>query len=357
MSGPTTVIISGDPLLILLSAAAIRAALVIAQAHQNANALNTRQIEQQTALQNQLQAAALQGRQALQEQLQLAEQEFAQLSALAEKIGCSAQVLAARPVLPAIAENEQELLHYVHALKTLAYELRPVLLEESARRADALFDDSDANLQTASAAALPQSRLARLLKRIAHIQDIPQNIQELAKELEQALPGERADLLASELRVQIQALLAAEQKRQVDEAQALILEQTLQDLGYQVEEIGHTLFVDGGVVHFRRSSWDKYMVRMRIDAKSGQANFNVIRAVKEGENERSVLDHLAEDRWCSEFPALMAALEARGIHMQVTRLLQAGELPVQLVVETKLPQFAEEEQTESHTRLMAKKLP
>ncbi|MBI1771910.1 MAG: hypothetical protein HYR68_06115, partial [Burkholderiales bacterium] len=158
-----------------------------------------------------------------------------------------------------------------------------------------------------------------------------------------------ADMLTSELRLQIQALLEAEKKRQVEEAQALILEQTLKDLGYQVEEVSHTLFVEGGVVHFRRASWDKYMVRMRMDAKTGQANFNVIRSVKQGENERSVLDHLAEDRWCSEFPTLMAALEARGIHMQVTRLLQAGELPVQLVVEDKLPQFAEEEQIESHT--------
>lgn len=352
MSGPTTVLMTGDPLLILLSAAALRAAAAVTAAHQNAEALHAQLTEQQTALLTQLQVAAAQGRQALQEQMQIAEQDFAQLIALADKIGCSKQVTTTRPVQT--GSSEQELVEYIRALKTLVHEMRPVLLQESARRADALSDMSDANLQNASAAAMPQDRLARLLKRIDHVTQLPERIQVLAKELEKTLPGARADLLASELRVQIQAMLEAEKKRQVEEAQALILEQTLKDLGYQVEEVTHTLFVDGGVVHFRRSGWDKYMVRMRIDSKSGQANFNVIRAVAEGENERSVLDHLAEDRWCSEFPTLMAALEARGIHMQVTRLLQAGELPVQLVLQDKLPQFAEEEQTAAEQHALAK---
>jgi hypothetical protein len=356
MSGPTTVLLTGNGLLILLSAAAIRAAMAVAQAHENASLLSNQLTEQQTALQDRLRAATSMGQSALRAQLQATEQDFAHLLAQAEKIGCSAQVLASRPMAPA-GTDEQELLQYLQTLQALIHELRPILLQESSRRADSLFDQTDADLRAASAAALPQDRLARLLKRIAHLPELPENIAQLARELEKSLPGARADMLATELRLQIQALLEAEKKRQVEEAQSLILEQTLKDLGYQVEEVAHTLFVDGGIVHFRRSGWDKYMVRMRMDAKTGQANFNVIRAVQQGENERSVLDHLAEDRWCSEFPTLMAALEARGINMQVTRLLQAGELPVQLVVEDKLPQFVEEEQLESHTRLMAKKLP
>ncbi|MFZ6655009.1 hypothetical protein [Undibacterium sp. TJN19] len=356
MSGPTTVLLTGNGLLILLSAAAIRAAMAVAQAHENAGLLNNQLTEHQTTLQDRLRAATGMGQSALRTQLQATEQDFAHLLAQAEKIGCSAQVLASRPTAPAGAD-EQELLHYLQTLQALIHELRPVLLQESSRRADTLFDQTDADLEAASAAALPQDRLARLLKRIAHLPELPENIAQLARELEKSLPGARADMLASELRLQIQALLEAEKKRQVEEAQALILEQTLKDLGYQVEEVAHTLFVEGGIVHFRRSGWDKYMVRMRMDAKTGQANFNVIRAVQQGENERSVLDHLAEDRWCSEFPSLMAALEARGMHMKVTRLLQAGELPVQLVLEDKLPQFAEEEQVETQSRLLSKKLP
>ncbi len=341
---------------VLLSAAGIRAAMAVTQAHQDARLLRTQQNEQQAILQERLRAATGLSQHVLQQQLQTTEQDYAGLMALAEKIGCSDQVQAIRPLAPQGAD-EQEIIAYLHSLQALVYELRPVLLQESARRADALFDQADFDAVTASSATLPQDRLARLLKRIAHLPQVPENIAQLARELELSLPGERADLLANNLRLHIQNLLEAEKKRQVDEAQALILEQTLKDLGYQVEEISHTLFVESGTVHFRRSSWDKYMVRMRIDSKTGQANFNVVRAVKQGENERSVLDHLTEDRWCSEFTTLMAALEARGIHMQVTRLLQAGELPVQLVVEDKLPRFAEEEQIQNHRQQRSNKLP
>jgi hypothetical protein len=356
MSGPTTVLTRADAMRVLLSAAGIRAAMAVKQAHQDAGLLRTQQNEQQAILQERLRAATGLSQQALQQQLQTTEQDYADLLLLAEKIGCSDQVQAIRPLSPP-GVDEQEIITYLRHLQALVYELRPVLLQESARRADALFDQTDFDVARASSATLPQDRLARLLKRVAHLPQLPEDIAGLARELEISLPGERADLLASDLRLHIQNLLEAEKKHQVDEAQALILEQTLKDLGYQVEEISHTLFVEGGTVHFRRNSWDKYMVRMRMDAKTGQANFNVIRAVKQGENERSVLDHLAEDRWCSEFPALMAALEARGIHMQVTRLLQAGELPVQLVVEDKLPRFAEEEQIESHAQQRSNKLP
>ncbi|MFZ6741657.1 hypothetical protein ACO0LC_00345 [Undibacterium sp. JH2W] len=356
MSGPTTVLTRADAMRVLLSAAGIRAAMAVAQAHQNADLLRTQQNEQQNILQERLHAATALGQHALQQQLQTTQQDYADLMALAEKIGCNDQILSIRPPAPQ-GTDEQEIIAYLHNLQALVYELRPVLLQESANRAHALVDQADLDVGAASSATLPQDRLARLLKRITHLPQLPEHITQLARELELSLPGERADLLASDLRLQIQNLLETEKKRQVDEAQALILKQTLKDLGYQVEEISHTLFVAGGIVHFRRNSWDKYMVRMRIDAKTGQANFNVIRAVQQGENERSVLDHLAEDRWCSEFPALMAALEAHGIHMQVTRLLQAGELPVQLVVEDKLPRFAEEEQVDSHKQQRSNKLP
>jgi hypothetical protein len=84
-------------------------------------------------------------------------------------------------------------------------------------------------------------------------------------------------------------------------------------------------------MHFRRPGWGSYLVRMRIDPLARTANFNVIRAVDAGTNEATVMDHIAEDRWCAEFPALLKALEARGVRLDVTRRLAAGELPVQQV--------------------------
>jgi outer membrane protein TolC len=43
------------------------------------------------------------------------------------------------------------------------------------------------------------------------------------------------------------------------------------------------------VVHFRRAGWGDYMVRMRADAAASTLNFNVIRAVEAGANERTAL--------------------------------------------------------------------
>jgi hypothetical protein len=143
--------------------------------------------------------------------------------------------------------------------------------------------------------------------------------------------------------MRIQAHIESLQQRLVQEATSTIVRQSLKDLGYAVEEVADTLFVEGGVVHFRKAGWGDYVVRMRVDAKGAAANFNVLRAVEPGDNERSVLDHIAEDRWCAEFPALLNALEIRGVHMNVTRRLEAGEVPVQLVERSKLPHFTEED--------------
>jgi len=109
-------------------------------------------------------------------------------------------------------------------------------------------------------------------------------------------------------------------------------------------------------VHFRRRDWGDYMVRLRVDAATGEANFNVVRAVDAGVSERSVLDHIAEDRWCAEFPALLKTLEARGVRLDVTRRLAAGELPVQLVERRKLPKFAQEESGAPIARPLGRKM-
>jgi predicted transcriptional regulator len=368
MSGPTTVIFSADPFLTLLSAAAITAGLRVADAHDAATALRNAQRDDRDQQQRLQSASQKTGELQLQQRRLAAEQDFAHLMGLAETIGYAVQVGASRPLAP-VSSNQQGLEQateqaseqatalYVQSLQAWAEQLRPVLLAEAARRADALAQNSDADLLGASAAAVPQALVARLMARIAHFAEIPEQIAALARELEQSLPGARAYALATELRVQIQALLDADLQRQVQQANAVILQQSLKELGYQVEEIANTLFVDGGVVHFRRPGWDNYMVRMRINPLTKSANFNVIRAVAEGENERSVRDHLAEDRWCSEFPALLKALEARGLQMQVTRRLDAGELPVQLVDARKLPEFKDEQQRAARSQPFTKKLP
>ncbi|MFO1315509.1 MAG: hypothetical protein U1F58_07875 [Burkholderiales bacterium] len=140
------------------------------------------------------------------------------------------------------------------------------------------------------------------------------------------------------------ATAAADRGRQEQEAAALVLQESLRDLGYDVDDIEATLFADGGTVHFRRSGWEHYFVRLRVDARERTANFNVVRARGDEETaERRRLDALAEDRWCAEFPRLMATLAARGLQLDVTRRLEAGEVPVQVVDADRLPAIAADE--------------
>lgn len=356
MSGPTTVIFSANPLAVLLGAAAIRAAAAVQAAYENAAVLHQQHLDRSDALHGLQARSSAAGQQALSAEADAAEAAFNQIDTIAAKLGVTDAVRATLPVRPASTEPVA-VSAYVRALQDLAAQWRGILLTEAARQSTQFADMPELSVEASVGTAVPQNTAQRLLARVAQLGPVPAPIQTLALELEQILPGERAGLLAAELRAQIQAHIEALQKQQVQEATSLVVTQSLKDLGYQVEEVSHTLFVEGGVLHFRRPGWDNYMVRMRVDARAGSANFNVVRAVAQGENERSVLDHLAEDRWCAEFPALLQALEVRGIHLNVTRRLEAGEVPVQLVDAARLPQFVDADAGAMSTPLLAKKLP
>lgn len=153
--------------------------------------------------------------------------------------------------------------------------------------------------------------------------------------------------LTPEQREETQAILEAVRRahlRQEQQAAALVLQQSLRDLGYEVEDIASTLFVEGGVVHFQRQGWEDYHVRLRLDPRENTVNFNVVRP--RGMEESAVRkrqDFLAEERWCAEFPKLQQTLAARGIAFKILRQLGAGELPVQTVDPASLPKRREEE--------------
>lgn len=205
---------------------------------------------------------------------------------------------------------------------------------------------------TATAA---QDRVSQRQALVAHVLDrlaldvalpIPESLLTLAQQVVAAPSDERAAALATELRLQVQrhneALASAAEQRKLQEAAAIVLEQSLKDLGYAVEDIEATLFVEGGIAHFQKAEWGDYFIRLRIDPKRGAMNFNVVRTGTAGED-RKHEDMLAEERWCSEYPKLFETLKARGIPITVTRLLQAGEAPVQVVDAASLPQRQTEE--------------
>lgn len=358
MSGPTTAIFVADPITVLLSAAAIRASQAIYEGYSNAENLRDEQQKNSDRVQSELKIAASKGREALQQEVKSAETEFDQIVSLAKHYIAHDKITATRPAPPTNG-NEIELAAYVRAMQTLIKELRAILLTESALQMGDLGAEVSLDKAVAKAAeADSKTPVQRLLARIAHLDKLPQEIANVAKEIENSpfMDTERAGLLTNELRMRIQKHAEAVQIQAVQEASALVLQQSLKDLGYQVEAVSSTLFVDGGVVHFRRQGWDNHMVRMRVDPQAGTTNFNVIRAVEADSNEHSVLDHLAEDRWCAEFPALLQALDIRGVHLNVTRRLEAGELPVQLVQKDKLPVFSNEETTDRSTKLNSLKI-
>lgn len=357
MSGPTTAVFVADPVSVMVAAAAIRAAQAVAEGYDAAADLHGEHQAQRSQLQQELQQASARGKAALQQEAAAVDAEFSSLSRLAQRYVAADKLLAARPHSPD-PQNELQQAAYVRAMRQLLQELRTVLLNESARHLDDLGPELYLQDAITRAAATQQTTVQRLLARIAHLGELPPHFVRLAKEIDDQpfADSERARLLLSELRLQIQQRVETAQAHAVQEASALILQQSLKDLGYQVEEVSSTLFVEGGVVHFRRQGWENYMVRMRIDAKANTANFNVIRAVEGASNERSVLDHLAEDRWCAEFPALLQALAARGLNLNVTRRLQAGELPVQQVESHKLPCFSDEESASQRSQLKSREL-
>lgn len=197
---------------------------------------------------------------------------------------------------------------------------------------------------------------ARVLGRLelAPGEALPHELEGLARAIVLAPSVERAEALASELRLAVQQSRDARQR----DAAACVLEQSLRDLGYEVEDIEATLFAGGGTVHFTRPGWENYFVRMRLDPREHTANFNVVRA-SGGEDtaERRRLDALAEDRWCAEFPRLMETLAARGIRMDVTRRLGAGEVPVQGVDSSSLPRMQAPENARPRAAPLARRTP
>lgn len=345
MSGPTTAILVADPVAVLLSAAGIRAVLAVREGYRHRAELAERHDAEHTNQQQQQQEAIQQGKVALRQQLSQAESEFNQLLQLGGRLGAAERIQSGHP-----AVTEDDPATTLRALLGYNAEIKTILMTQSARLPD--WDDYQPEFSAASEMTVAQ----RLVDRISHLGTIPQPVQNLLNQLRLDLPPQRRELLENELRQQVQIHLEQSQQHAVQQASALILRHTLNELGYQVQEFSDTLFVEGGVVHFRRHDWGSYMVRLRANETTQTVNFNVIRAVQDAGNERSVLDHIAEDRWCAEFPALLKALEARGLGLDVTRRLEAGELPVQQVDCALLPTFADIESRRTDTPLKERNL-
>ncbi len=221
------------------------------------------------------------------------------------------------------------------ALEALA---RQIVLAPSLERAEALASELRLAVQQQREAEAAQAADAAMAAKL--LADLPE---ETPAPLLRALEAvaARAARLDPALRRAAEDVLdeaAAERDRRAESAAAFVLQESLRDLGYAVEDIEATLFAEGGTVHFRREGWENYFVRMRVAPQERTVNFNVVRASGDEETaERRRQDALAEDRWCAEFPRLMDTLAARGVALNVTRRLEAGAVPVQVVDGASLP--------------------
>lgn len=233
-----------------------------------------------------------------------------------------------------------------------------IVLAPSLARAEALATELRLAVQrhreARSAQAAETARAQALLAELPEDAPAP-----LLRALEAVAAG--AARLDSRLRAAAESLLdelAADRSRDAEATAAFVLQESLRDLGYTVDDIESTLFVDGGTVHFRRAGWESYFVRMRVAPVERTVNFNVVRARgAEDSAERRRQDALAEDRWCAEFPRLMETLAARGLALDVTRRLDAGALPVQVVDAASLPAIAPEETPTRQSAPQVRKLP
>ena len=209
----------------------------------------------------------------------------------------------------------------------------------------AIYADQVRALQAPNAAKSMDRRATaeRILGRLAALDDgaVPPELDALMRKLIEAESDSRAEMLALELRGQVQRLNEA--REQADAAAAenrkremagILVAEVLSDLGYEVEPIAETLFVSGGVAHFQRAEWGDYYVRMRVDPATRNVNFNMVRASTATDPPDAVQrrrDEEMEASWCAGIPKLLAELAARGIDTRKLRELDAGAVPVQVV--------------------------
>ena len=125
------------------------------------------------------------------------------------------------------------------------------------------------------------------------------------------------------------AVMQATEQTKRDVCAARILEYTLRDLGYEVDEIQQTLFSEGGAVYFQSQEWGEHQMRLRVIPGQDTIHFNMVRPASTVASPQ--VDQQMEHHWCSQYPKLMETLAARGLKTTPLRALKAGAIEVECV--------------------------
>ena len=374
MSGPTVYVVTVEPSIAILSYCGIMAARSIRLGQMRATAINA---DARCAAEEIRKSALSAGKDACLRARKAALEDLAAIRGLAgicQTLRVSSQPVDI-PAEPGEALGLEELCAYAAALQAMRKDIefalnawtvangcddsaQTLLIRRSADELEGLGELKKSEELRAKAQALcSMPPGARLLSRAAELlADQPAllaALEQKAREIDDpACSEQRRSLLYDQARLEL--FEAAKRKAEQASAQmsAIIMEETLKDLGYMVDGVSSTLFVEGGVAHLAQSGWGDHMVRMRVDPANSRLNFNVVRAVDPLDPAGAAIradDVLAEDRWCSCQPKLEAALASRGISLNAARRLQAGDAPVLLADKGKLPDFRARDAAENQS--------
>jgi hypothetical protein len=142
------------------------------------------------------------------------------------------------------------------------------------------------------------------------------------------------------LRNAAQAVLdsaAIDDEQRDQAAAAFVLQESLRDLGYEVEEIEATLFADGGTVHFRRAGWDQLFHRLRVDPRERRQLQRRARERRRGERGAKATGRARRGSVVRGVPEAPANARSAGPHARREAQARGGEVPVQVVDGKNLP--------------------
>ena len=112
------------------------------------------------------------------------------------------------------------------------------------------------------------------------------------------------------------------------------LRESLESMGYIVEEGFETLVADGGVAHIRAASWSDHAVRVRVFGDRSRMAFNVVRR---GAPTNRARDVEVEREWCRDVDAIEEELREQGVNLDLTTRTDPGEAEVQAVEGDEFP--------------------
>lgn len=210
---------------------------------------------------------------------------------------------------------------------------RTILAEASTGRAEALLFELSARIQQLNLECARHEKELRDVRVL--LDDLARDDSEEASLLVESLRQiERGHaILSDELRARAERAVSAAQGRAKSTRVAEILEETLSELGYTVDEDFSTLSVDGGALYFRRQEWGDYSVQMNLHTTDSRLNMHLVRhggpALPSVDQDRE--DRSMEERLCPEVEPLLARMKEHGLDVRLSRKELPGAVPMKVV--------------------------